>query len=125
MLTAWEKQFFAVIAARYRVIRRIGIGGTAQVYLVADIKHDRHVALKVLHPDDVDTAARQRFQREIRIIARMTHPNILALIDSGEAPGLPYFVMPFIPGQSLRDRMATGRPVSIEEAVKWASEIAD
>lgn len=108
---------------RYQLIRRVGHGATATVYLARDRRHDRPVALKVLLPDIAwDT---RRFLREIRIVAKLTHPHILPLLDSGQALGRPYYVTPFIEGASLQDRLATGRSLSVEESVRLGCQIAD
>ena len=91
---------------RYAVERAIGRGGMAAVYLAEDVKHDRMVAIKVLHPELAAAVGGDRFLREIQIAAKLEHPHILALIDSGEADGLPYYVMPYVQGESLKERMA-------------------
>lgn len=110
---------------RYQLIRRLGDGATSTVYLARDVRHDRSVALKVLRPDIVWGPFAQRFLQEIRIIAKLTHPHILPLLDSGEALGRPYYVMPFIEGASLQDRLAAGQPLPVEESIRLACEIAD
>lgn len=110
---------------RYDLIRRVGRGATATVYLARDIRHDRQVAIKVLLADGTSQTDSLRFQREIGIIAKLTHPHILPLLDSGSAVGRPYYVMPFIEGASLLDRLEKSRPLPVEEAVRFGREIAD
>jgi serine/threonine-protein kinase len=113
------------IADRYEILRRAGRGATATVYLARDLRHDRQVALKVLTADGQSGVDHLRFQREIGIIAKLTHPHILPLIDSGTANDRPYYVMPFIEGASLLDRLDGGRPLPIDEAIRYGIEIAD
>ena len=96
----------------------------ATVYLAHDHKHDREVAIKVLRPDLAETLGRERFLREIQLAARLNHPNILPLYDSGDANGCMSFVMPLMEGQTLRDR-STGSPLPVDEAVRIAVEVAD
>jgi serine/threonine-protein kinase len=115
----------SALAGRYRIEREIGRGGMGIVFLAEDLKHDRKVALKVLRPDVAQSVHADRFLREIRIAAKLQHPNILQLIDSGEADGLTYYVMPFVPGESLRDRLQRERELSVEDAIKIAREAAD
>ncbi len=110
---------------RYRVERELGVGGMAAVYLAEDVKHARPVALKVLHPDLAISLGAERFLREIRIIAQLQHPHILGLIDSGEADGLLYYVMPYVAGESLRTRIAREGELPLQEAVWILREIAD
>jgi serine/threonine-protein kinase len=113
------------LADRYRLDRQLGAGGMATVYLARDVKHDREVAIKVLHPNLAETLGRERFLREIQLAARLNHPNILPLYDSGEASGCMYFVMPVMAGQTLRDRLSSGSPLPVDEAVRIAMEVAD
>ena len=96
----------SALSDRYRVERLLGSGGMATVYLAHDLKHDRPVAIKVLRPELSAALGPERFLREIRIAARLNHPHILALHDSGEAGGLLYYVMPYVEGESLQDRIA-------------------
>ena len=112
------------LAGRYRIERELGAGGMATVYLARDLKHDRDVALKVLRADLAETLGRERFLREIQLAAKLTHPHILPLFDSGEAAGILYYVMPNVEGQSLRDRLDTSPQLPIDEAVRLASEVA-
>src|SRR2546428_12498634 len=98
----------AALAGRYRVERELGRGGMATVYLARDLRHNRGVAVKVLRPDIAGAIGADRFLREIEIAAQLSHPHILPLYDSGEADGLLYYVMPFVEGESLRDRLPRG-----------------
>src|ERR1044071_3818131 len=96
------------LSGRYTLERELGRGGMATVYLAHDLRHDRPVALKVLHQDLAIALGADRFQREIRLAARLQHPHILTVHDSGEVPGSPpvlWFTMPYIEGESLRDRL--------------------
>src|SRR6478672_5981485 len=113
------------LADRYRVDRQLGAGGMETVYLAHDHKHDREVAIKVLRPDLAETLGRERFLREIQLAAHLNHPNILPLYDSGDANGCMYFVMPVMEGQTLRDRLSSGSPLPVDEAVRIAVEVAD
>ncbi len=109
---------------RYRVERELGAGGMATVYLAHDLKHDRDVAIKVLHPDLGAALGAERFLSEIRTTARLQHPHILPLLDSGEADGLLYYVMPVVTGETLRARLERERQLPIPEAVRIAREVA-
>ncbi|NJD20652.1 MAG: serine/threonine protein kinase [Gemmatimonadetes bacterium] len=110
---------------RYAFERELGRGGMATVYLAADLKHHRQVAVKVLNPDLTGSLGARRFLREIETAAKLTHPHILPVFDSGEAEGLLYFVMPYVKGESLRARMERERQLSVEDSVQIAVEIAD
>src|SRR5437762_12511675 len=114
----------ASLAGRYEVVRELGRGGMATVYLARDLKHDRSVALKVLRPGLAAVLGAERFLREIGLTARLQHPHILTLIDSGEADGLVYYAMPFVEGESLRARLERSGPLSLEEAVQIARAVA-
>src|SRR5678815_3632071 len=103
----------AALGDRYRVTRRLGSGGMATVYLAEDVKHNRNVAIKVLKPDLAAFLGPERFRREIEIAARLNHPHILPLIDSGQTESLLYYVMPFIEGDSLRGSLARERQLPI------------
>ena len=109
---------------RYTVEREIGHGGMATVYLARDLKHDRAVALKVLRPELAMAVGSERFLREIKIAARLQHPHILPLHDSGYVGGFLYYVMPYVAGESLRDRLQRDGPLPVEEAVRLAREVA-
>jgi serine/threonine-protein kinase len=112
------------LADRSRIERELGAGGMATVYLAHDLRHDRQVALKVLRSDVASELSAERFGREIRLAARLNHPNILPLFDSGEADGFLYFVMPLVEGESLRDRLNKTRQLAIDEVIQLATEVA-
>src|SRR5690242_8828017 len=97
----------------------------ATVYLAHDLKHDRRVALKVLRPELAATLGPERFQREIRLAARLQHPHILPVHDSGEATGQLWYTMPFVAGESLRDRLRRERELPLDEALLIAREVAE
>jgi len=113
------------LSDRYVVERELGTGGMATVYLARDLKHERSVAIKLLHPDLAESLGSERFLREIRLAAALTHPHILPLFDSGEAGGRMFYVMPNADGQSLRDRLDVVKQLPIDEAVRIAIEVAD
>ena len=115
----------AALSDRYRLERELGAGGMATVYLADDLKHDRKVAIKVLHPDLGAALGSERFLTEIRTTARLQHPHILPLLDSGEADGLLYYVMPLVTGETLRARLERERQLPINDAVLIAREVAD
>ena len=96
----------AALADRYAVQRELGSGGMATVYLAEDLKLERHVAVKVLKAELAAILGKERFLREVKITAKLEHPHILGLYDSGEADGFLYYVMPYVEGESLRDRLA-------------------
>jgi TolB-like protein/tetratricopeptide (TPR) repeat protein/tRNA A-37 threonylcarbamoyl transferase component Bud32 len=110
---------------RYDVVREVGRGGMASVYLAADRKHDRRVAIKVLRPDVATSLGAERFLREVRLVARLQHPHILPLYDSGETGGLLYFVMPFVEGESLRDRLRHHGALTLDDCTRILRQIAD
>ncbi|HTS89874.1 MAG TPA: protein kinase [Gemmatimonadales bacterium] len=114
----------ASLADRYRIEQELGRGGMATVYLAQDLKHERRVAIKVLRPELAAVIGAERFLREIKTIATLQHPHILGLIDSGEVEGTAYYVMPFVEGESLRDRLQREKQLPITEAVRIASEVA-
>jgi len=115
----------AALADHYRIERELGRGGMATVYLAHDLKHDRPIAVKVLDPDLTATLGPERFLREIRIAARLQHPHILSVHDSGQANGLLWFSMPFIEGESLRARLKREGQFPMEDAVSIAREAAE
>jgi serine/threonine protein kinase/tetratricopeptide (TPR) repeat protein len=117
--------FKAAFAPAYRVERELGVGGAAVVYLAHDVKHDRKVAIKVLRSELHATDGATRFLREIRVAARLTHPNIIPLLDSGNIDSTPYYVMPFVQGESLRARLDRAKTMAVDEAVGLAVEVAD
>ncbi|HEX3235832.1 MAG TPA: protein kinase [Gemmatimonadales bacterium] len=112
------------VADLYRLERELGAGGMATVYLAEDLKHHRHVAIKVLKPELAAVIGAERFLREINTIATLQHPHILGLIDSGEVNGTAYYVMPFVEGESLRDRLNREKQLPINDAVRLATEVA-
>ena len=114
----------AALTGRYTIERELGRGGMATVYLAQDVKHRRRVAIKVLQPELAAALGRDRFLREIETAARLNHPHILPLHDSGEADGFVYYVMPYVDGESLRDRLRRENQLVIEDAVRIASEVA-
>jgi len=118
-------QINASLSGRYVIERELGAGGMATVYLADDVKHRRKVAIKVLRDDLAASVGAARFQREIEIAAQLQHPSILPLLDSGEADGLLYFVMPYVQGQSLRNRLNRERELPISDAVRLLIEIVD
>ena len=118
-------RLIAALDGRYRVDRELGVGGMSTVYLAHDVKHGRDVAVKVLRPDLAESIGRARFLREIQLAARLNHPHILPLHDSGEADGFLFFVMPLMQGQTLRDRLQQDRQLPVEAAVRIASEVAE
>ncbi len=119
----------AALADRYRIERELGRGGMAVVYLAHDLRHERPVALKVLHPELAQTLGTDRFLREIKLAARLQHPHIVSVHDSGEVrtgggPASLWFTMPYIEGESLRDRLRRERQLPVEEAVRITREVA-
>ena len=115
----------SALADRYRIERPLGRGGMATVYLAEDLKHHRRVAVKVLDPEVAAAIGPERFLREIETVARLTHPHILPLHDSGAADGLLYYVMPYVEGESLRDRLAREKQLPLDDALRIAREVAD
>ena len=114
----------SILAHGYEIERELGRGGMATVYLARDTRHDRAVAIKVLSPDLSQAFGIERFQREIAITAKLAHPNILPLHDSGESDGRLYYVMPFVPGESLRARLNRERQLPVRDAVCIARGVA-
>lgn len=115
----------AALADRFTVDRELGSGGMAVVYLAQDLRHGRSVAIKVLRPDIAAALGGSRFLREIQIAARLSHPHIVPLYDSGDADGLLYYVMPFVDGESLRNRLARDHRLPIDDVVHISSDVAD
>ncbi|HEX5075394.1 MAG TPA: protein kinase [Gemmatimonadaceae bacterium] len=113
-----------ILGGRYRIEREVGRGGMARVYLARDLKHSRSVAVKVIRPDLARSLGRDRFLREIEIAARLRHPNIVPVYDSGDADGVLYFVMPFEEGPSIRERLRVGAPMSPGECVSVLRDVA-
>ncbi|MDB4878950.1 MAG: protein kinase [Gemmatimonadetes bacterium] len=112
------------LAGRYVLKREIGRGGSATVYLAHDLRHERLVAIKVLHPELSHALGAQRFMREIRLTASLQHPHILPIHDSGEADEQLFYVMPYVEGESLRQRLGADNRLSVEEAVRIGREVA-
>ena len=123
-LTGTSPRLAAALAGRYRIERELGAGGMATVWLAHDLKHDRKVAIKVLHPHLAALVGADRFLKEIKTTANLQHPHILALHDSGDADGLLFYVMPFVDGESLRQRLARDKQLPIVAAVRITSEVA-
>jgi eukaryotic-like serine/threonine-protein kinase len=121
----WAEGLRTALAGRYTIERELGHGGMAIVYLAHDVRHERRVALKVLRPELAPSLGGERFLREIRLAAALQHPHILPLYDSGEAGGHLYYVMPYVEGESLRARLEREGPLPVEEAVRYAREVAE
>ena len=114
----------AALSDRYRIERELGQGGMATVYLAEDLKHDRKIAIKVLRPELAAVIGAERFLKEIKTTANLQHPHILGLIDSGDVSGLLWYAMPFVAGESLRDRLQREKQLPIPDAVRIATEVA-
>ena len=123
-MTDTRERLAGAVADRYRLERELGQGGMATVYLAHDLKHDRKVAIKVLRPELAAVIGAERFLREIKTIATLQHPHILGLLDSGEVQGTAYYVMPFVEGESLRDRLTREKQLPVADAVRIAAEVA-
>jgi serine/threonine-protein kinase len=117
-------QLTRALEGRYRLERELGRGGMATVYLAQDLKHDRRVALKVLSPEVAHAVGAERFLREIRVTAGFDHPHILPLLDSGQAGDLLYYLMPYVEGESLRDRLSREKRLPLEDSLRIAGEVA-
>ncbi len=115
----------SALADRYTILEELGAGGMATVYLAEDLKHHRKVAVKVLRPELAAVLGAKRFLQEITTTANLQHPHILPLFDSGEADSFLYYVMPFIDGETLRDKLNRETQLGIDEAVKITTEVAD
>ena len=124
-MTADAHRLATALADRYAIQSEIDTGGMATVYRARDLKHERTVAIKVLRPDLAEAIGADRFLREIRTTANLSHPHILPLFDSGEADGFLYYVMPFVKGESLADRLEREGQLPVEDAVQIAREVAD
>ena len=118
-------QVQASLGAAYVLEQELGGGGMSRVYVAQDVTLGRRVVLKILPPDLAAGVSLERFQREIRLAAQLRHPNIVPVLGSGEADGLPYYVMPYVEGESLRDRLRRAGQLDIAEAVQIACGIAD
>ena len=127
----------AALVDRYTIERELGRGGMATVYLAEDLKHSRRVAIKVLRPELAATLAVDRFKREIEVAAKLVHPHILPVLDSGSTEELPsartpvrpsallYYVMPFVEGESLREKLSRERELPISDAVRILRDVVD
>ncbi len=124
-MTPPSDRLTAALSDRYRIERELGQGGMATVYLAQDLKHDRHVALKVLRPELAAVLGAERFVQEIKTTAALQHPHILPLFDSGTADGFLFYVMPFIDGETLRAKLDRETQLGVDEAVRIAIEVAD
>ena len=124
-MTDAVQRLSAALADRYRIDRELGQGGMATVYLAHDVRHDRKVAVKVLLPELASAIGPERFLREITTTANLRHPHILPLYDSGEAGGFLFYVMPFVEGESLRDRLDREKQLPVDDALQIAREVAD
>ncbi|WP_439643914.1 serine/threonine-protein kinase [Gemmatimonas sp.] len=119
-----QQRLTAALGRSYRVERELGAGGMATVYLAHDLKHEREVAIKVLHPDLGAALGGERFLAEIKTTAKLQHPHILPLLDSGAADGLLYYVMPYVRGETLRARLVRERQLPVPDALRIAREVA-
>lgn len=119
-----EAELAAALGDRYALERELGRGGMATVYLARDRKHDRPVALKVLHAEIAESLGAARFEREIRLAARLQHPHILSVYDSGAAAGWLWFTMPFVEGETLRARLERDGPLPVDEALEIVHQAA-
>jgi tetratricopeptide (TPR) repeat protein/tRNA A-37 threonylcarbamoyl transferase component Bud32 len=124
-MTAIPDRLQTALADRYTIERELGAGGMATVYLAEDVKHRRKVAVKVLRPELAATLGPERFNLEIKIAAQLSHPHILPVLDSGEAGGFLYYVMPYIEGESLRDRLTRQGDLPVADAVRILAEVTD
>jgi eukaryotic-like serine/threonine-protein kinase len=124
-VTAPLDRLASALGDRYALERQVGEGGMATVYLARDLKHERKVAIKVLRPELSVSLGADRFLREIRVAANLQHPNILGLYDSGECESLLYYVMPFVEGESLRDRLNKEQQLPIHDSLQIVREAAD
>jgi serine/threonine-protein kinase len=122
-MTDVASRLSAELSGRYEIEREVGRGGMAAVFAARDLRHGRTVAIKVLDAGGVD--AGERFQREIQLVARLRHPHIVPLYDSGRAGDLCWYVMPLFEGRTLRDRLRESLPLSVEESCRIAAEVAD
>ena len=123
-MTASPDRLATAVADRYRLERELGQGGMATVYLAQDLKHDRKVAIKVLRPELAAVIGAERFLSEIKTTANLQHPHILPLHDSGAADSFLFYVMPFVEGESLRDRLSREKQLPVGDAVRIATEVA-
>src|SRR5688572_30075124 len=118
-------QLQTALSDRYTIERELGAGGMATVYLAYDLRHQRKVALKVMRSELAAVIGAERFLAEITTTANLQHPHILALFDSGAVEGTVFYVMPFVDGESLRDRLEREKQLPIDDALRIAKEVAD
>ena len=123
-MSSLSPRISGALSGHYRLEDEIGAGGMATVYLAHDLRHDRRVAVKVLRPELAAVIGAERFLAEIKLTANLQHPHILPLFDSGEADGFLYYVMPYVEGESLRDRISREKQLPVDEAVRLAVEVA-
>ncbi len=123
-MTDITERLSTAIADRYRIQSHLGQGGMATVYLAEDLKHDRKVALKVLLPELAAVIGAERFLQEIKVTANLQHPHILQLYDSGEADSFLFYVMPYVDGESLRDKLDREKQLAVDEAISITTSIA-
>ncbi|HSE95629.1 MAG TPA: serine/threonine-protein kinase, partial [Methylomirabilota bacterium] len=123
-MTNIQSRLSAALAGRYDLERELGAGGMATVYLARDLRHDRRVAVKVLRPELAAVIGAERFLAEIKTTANLQHPHILPLHDSGEADGFLFYVMPYVEGESLRDRLNREKQLPVADAVRLVTEVA-
>ncbi len=124
MLTPQWQPVAAALARTYVIERELGAGGMATVFLARDLRHERQVAIKFLRPELAQHLGAERFLREIRTTATLQHPHIVPLYDSGDVDGMVYYVMPYVEGESLRDRLRREGQLSVPDAVRIAEDIA-
>ena len=125
MSTSLIDRLSAALAGRYHIERELGSGGMATIYLAEDIKHDRKVAVKVLKPELAAVLGAERFVVEIKTTASLQHPHILPLFDSGTADGFLFYVMPYIQGETIREKLNRETQFGVDESVRIAREVAD
>ncbi|UCC24236.1 MAG: serine/threonine protein kinase, partial [Gemmatimonadales bacterium] len=124
-MTDLPSRLNAALQGRYRIERQLGEGGMATVFLAEDLKHERKVAIKVLKPELAAVIGGERFVAEIKTTAALQHPHILPLFDSGEAASFLYYVMPFVEGESLRERLDREKQLGVDEALGITKDVAD
>ena len=124
LIATQRERLNAALAGRYAIERELGSGGMATVYLADDLKYQRKVAVKVLRPELASVLGPDRFLREVEIAAKLNHPHILALYDSGEAGGLLFYVMPYVKGESLRHKLERETQLPIDEALRITRQVA-
>src|SRR5262249_54213362 len=122
-MAEWFERLSAAVADRYRFERKLGAGGMATVYLAHDLRHNRKVAIKVMHPELMQLIGAPRFLREIETTARLQHPHILPLFDSGRVDEAVFYVMPYVEGESLRARLKRETQLPVDDAIRITTEI--